>query len=70
VEDAFRSAQRRGESDATADPSRAADAFLGMLLTRATLLGDGAILDDNEQRAIIDFCVRAVSPAQRPRGGQ
>jgi AcrR family transcriptional regulator len=70
VEDAFRSAQRRGESDAAADPSRAADAFLGMLLTRATLLGDGAILDDDEQRAIIDFCVRAVSPAQRPRGGQ
>lgn len=65
VEDAFRSAQQRGEADVTADPSRAADAFLGMVLTRATLLGDGAILDDDEQRAIADFCVRAVSPAVR-----
>jgi AcrR family transcriptional regulator len=70
VEDAFRSAQLRGESDAAADPSRAADAFLGMILTRATLLGDGSILDENEQRAITDFCVSAVSPAQRPHGCQ
>ncbi len=63
VEDAFRAAQLRGEVDAAADPSRAADAFLGMIFTPATLLGDGPLFDENEQRAIVDFCVRAVSPA-------
>lgn len=65
VEDAFRSAQLRGEADLVADPSRAADAFLGMILTRTTLLGDGAIVGEDEQQAIVDFCVRAVSLAQR-----
>jgi AcrR family transcriptional regulator len=69
VEDAFRSAQQRGESDPAADASQAADAFLGMFLARATLLGEGAVLDERAQDAVIEFCLRAVAlPATTGRG--
>jgi AcrR family transcriptional regulator len=61
VEDAFRVAQQRGEIDPAADASQAAEAFIGMFLARATLLGEGAVLDDRAQRGVVEFCLRAVA---------
>jgi AcrR family transcriptional regulator len=65
VEDVFRSGQSRGEVDPELAADRAADAFFGMILARATLIGDHAVQGPDEQRAIIDYAIATVSP--RPR---
>lgn len=58
VEDIFRSAARRGEL--TGDPVLASEAFLGILLTRASFVGPAAVADPDRQHAIVDFIVGAV----------
>lgn len=60
VENAFRSAQRRGEIPTTVDPALAAEAFIGMIMARASFTGEAAILDPDRQRAIVEFLLDAV----------
>ncbi|WP_036495590.1 TetR/AcrR family transcriptional regulator [Nocardia sp. BMG111209] len=65
VEEVFRSAQRRGEMSTGLDPAMAAEAFTGMILTRAGFTGPAAVVDPESQRAIIEFVVGAFGSADR-----
>jgi AcrR family transcriptional regulator len=60
VENAFRSAQHRGEIDRTIDPALASEAFVGTIMARASFTGEAAIQDPDRQRAIVEFIVDAV----------
>lgn len=62
VEDVFRSAQRRGDIPGTVDPELAGEAFLGVILTRASFSGEASILRPDRQHAIVDFFVGTVAP--------
>lgn len=61
VEDAFHEARRRGDLAASASAALAAEAFLGMMLARAMLVGDDAAGDARHQHEAIEFCVAAVA---------
>lgn len=65
VEDAFWSARRRRELVDAVAPAQAAEAFVGLILARATLRGDDAILSDAEQRAIVDFTMTTLATGAR-----
>jgi AcrR family transcriptional regulator len=65
IEEVFRAAQLRGEVDATVAPALASEAFLGMILTRASFTGQAAVLDPPQQQIVIDFITGLV----RPRNG-
>ncbi|MQY28427.1 TetR/AcrR family transcriptional regulator [Nocardia aurantia] len=66
VEEVFRSAQLRGEIAAALDPAMAAEAFTGMILTRAGFTGPAAVTEPESQRAITDFIVAAFGAGQAP----
>ncbi|MBH0777864.1 TetR/AcrR family transcriptional regulator [Nocardia bovistercoris] len=67
VEDVFRSAAGRGEIDGELDPVLAGEAFIGILLTRANFIGQAAISEPGQQRAIVEFVVRAVGSSKTER---
>ncbi len=64
IEDVFHSAQHRGEVDSAINPVLACEAFLGMIMARASFTGEAAILDPQYQHAIVDFVVTTVKPGR------
>lgn len=66
VEHAFREADRRGELREGMDPAWAADAFFGLVMARGIIRRRGTqpVLDEDDQRAIIDYLMGTVSRSE------